>query len=93
MLLAGELAKAEPKALRYRLLHVAARMTRGQRRVHARLPELAVAARTARRVYPPGRPAPADAGLTAASVPRPPTTQGPGATGTEPSWLRRRVVV
>jgi hypothetical protein len=26
------LAKAEPKTLRYRLLHVAARLTRGQRR-------------------------------------------------------------
>ena len=32
LLLHGALAKAEPKALRYRLLHVAARLTRGQRR-------------------------------------------------------------
>lgn len=32
LLLHGELAKAEPKTLRYRLLHVAARLTRGQRR-------------------------------------------------------------
>jgi Transposase DDE domain group 1 len=31
------LARAEPKALRYRLLHVAARLTRGQRRVWLRL--------------------------------------------------------
>ena len=37
MLVDGALAKAEPKALRYRLLHVAARLTRGQRRVHLRL--------------------------------------------------------
>jgi hypothetical protein len=32
LLLHGDLAKAEPKTLRYRLLHVAARLTRGQRR-------------------------------------------------------------
>jgi Transposase DDE domain group 1 len=37
MLLDGDLARAEPKALRYRLLHVAARITRGQRRVYLRL--------------------------------------------------------
>jgi hypothetical protein len=29
----SDLALAEPKALRYRLLHVAARLTRGQRRL------------------------------------------------------------
>jgi hypothetical protein len=33
----GELAKAEPKTLRYRLLHVAARFTRGQRRTWLRI--------------------------------------------------------
>ncbi len=32
LLLDGDLARAEPKTLRYRLLHVAARLTRGQRR-------------------------------------------------------------
>ncbi len=37
ILLDGELAKAEPKKLRYRLLHTAARITRGQRRVYLRL--------------------------------------------------------
>ena len=37
MLLDDELAKAEPKKLRYRLLHTAARITRGQRRLHLRL--------------------------------------------------------
>jgi hypothetical protein len=37
LLLAGELALAEPKALRYRLLHVAARIVRHARRVILRL--------------------------------------------------------
>jgi hypothetical protein len=36
-LLDGELARCEPKALRYRLLHVAARITRGQRRLWLRI--------------------------------------------------------
>jgi Transposase DDE domain group 1 len=36
-LLDGELAQCEPKALRYRLLHVAARITRGQRRLWLRI--------------------------------------------------------
>jgi Transposase DDE domain group 1 len=36
-LLTGELAKAEPKTLRYRLLHVAARLVRGQRRTRIRI--------------------------------------------------------
>lgn len=41
MLLVGEpeLARAEPKTLRYRLLHIAARITRGQRKVFLRLAE------------------------------------------------------
>ena len=41
MLLTDEpdLAKAEPKTLRYRLLHTAARITRGQRKVFLRLAE------------------------------------------------------
>ena len=30
----GDLAKAEPKTLRYRILHAAARLTRGGRRRH-----------------------------------------------------------
>jgi hypothetical protein len=37
MLLDGELALAEPKTLRYRLLHVAARITRGARRTWLRI--------------------------------------------------------
>ena len=39
LLLDGNLATCEPKALRYRLLHVAARLTRGQRRIYVRLAE------------------------------------------------------
>ncbi|MFD4948241.1 IS1380 family transposase [Streptomyces sp. NPDC058409] len=37
LLLHGELADAEPKKLRYRLLHAAARLTRGGRRLHLRI--------------------------------------------------------
>jgi Transposase DDE domain group 1 len=37
LLLHGHLAKAEPKMLRYRLLHAAARLTRGQRRCWLRI--------------------------------------------------------
>lgn len=37
--LSGDLAKAEPKTLRYRLLHTAARLVRGQRRRTIRIPE------------------------------------------------------
>ena len=36
--LAGELAKAEPKALRYRLLHVPARLAHSGRRRRLRIP-------------------------------------------------------
>jgi hypothetical protein len=39
ILLVGELARCEPKALRYRLLHVAARITRGQRQLRVRIAE------------------------------------------------------
>jgi hypothetical protein len=37
LLLCDDLAKAEPTMLRYRLLHVAARLTRGQRRLWLRI--------------------------------------------------------
>jgi hypothetical protein len=50
----GDLARAEPKTLRYRLLHVAARLVRGQRRRKIRIPitwpwadDLSTALRTA----------------------------------------------
>ena len=39
ILLDGELATAEPKKIRYRLLHVAGRITRGQRRTWIRITE------------------------------------------------------
>lgn len=39
LLLDGELARAEPKTLRYRLLHVAARITRSARRTRLRIAE------------------------------------------------------
>ncbi len=38
LVLSGDLARAEPKRLRYRLLHVAARITRSGRRVRLHLP-------------------------------------------------------
>ncbi|MGQ0632445.1 MAG: transposase, partial [Sporichthyaceae bacterium] len=37
LVLDGHLAKAEPKTLRYRLLHVAARLVRGGRRTRLRI--------------------------------------------------------
>ena len=39
LLLDGELARAEPKKLRYRLLHVAARITRTARQTRLRIAE------------------------------------------------------
>ncbi|MFI5867569.1 hypothetical protein [Streptomyces sp. NPDC051546] len=33
----GELAAAEPKRLHYRILHIAAHLTRGGRRLHLRI--------------------------------------------------------
>ena len=38
-LLTGDLARCEPKTLRYRLLHVAARLTHGQRKLFVRIAE------------------------------------------------------
>ncbi|MFE1521821.1 hypothetical protein ACFW9I_34300 [[Kitasatospora] papulosa] len=35
----GELTKATPKTLRYRILHVPARLVRGQRKRHLKLPD------------------------------------------------------
>ncbi|MGW6456093.1 hypothetical protein ACWF94_09225 [Streptomyces sp. NPDC055078] len=61
-LLHGELADAEPKKLRYRLLHTAARLTRGGRRLHPRI----AATR-------PWRHEPANAFACLAALPRPPT--------------------
>jgi hypothetical protein len=51
----GELAVAEPKRLRYRLLHTAARLVHGQRRRQLRIPHLAVGYPDQRRVQPDRR--------------------------------------
>jgi len=60
MLLAGHLAGSEPEALRYRLLHTAARITRGQRKIYLRLAQhwpwtkaLAAAFQRLRQIRPP----------------------------------------
>jgi hypothetical protein len=60
--LSGTLAKAEPKTLRYRLLHTAARIVRGQRKRKLRIPEtwpwanqLAACLHTALTLPPPTR--------------------------------------
>ena len=59
LLLDGELATAEPKKLRYRLLHVAARLTRGGRRLRLRISrDLALETRTGHGLPPPRRTAP-----------------------------------
>lgn len=47
--LTGDLAKAEPKTLRYRMLHVPARLTRGGRRRRLRLPRSQPPANAVRR--------------------------------------------
>jgi len=62
LLLDGELATAEPKKLRYRLLHAAARIIRGGRRLHLR-----IAATW------PWRHEPANAFACPAALPRPAT--------------------
>lgn len=59
LLLDGELAAAEPKKLRYRLLHVAARLTRGGRRLRlANFGDLALETRTDHGLPSPRRVAP-----------------------------------
>jgi hypothetical protein len=58
--LTGALAKAEPKTLRYRLLHVAARLVRGQRKRKIRVPAVWPWAKQLR-----------DALTTALTLPRP----------------------
>ncbi len=62
-----ELHRAEPKTLRYRLLHTAGRITKGQRKVFLRLAEhWPWALALARAIHPPAaNPAP---GLTASTT-------------------------
>ncbi len=77
LLLDGELATAEPKKLRYRLLHAAARLTRGGRRLRLRIAATwpwrhELTAAFTRLVGP------AQTGhLTYETSPCPPTTRGP----------------
>ena len=72
-LLDGDLAKAEPKLLRYRLLHVAARLVHGQRRTKIRIDARWPWARSARRRLRPPRPDLGAAGhLTSSALDRPP---------------------
>lgn len=59
LLLDGDLAVAEPKKLRYRLLHVSARLTRSARRTRLRIAERwPWTDHPGRRVHPPRRAAP-----------------------------------
>ena len=62
LLLHGHLAKAEPKTLRYRLLHVAARLTRGQRRLWLRIQKAWPWACDLTTSRPPSRATPVPAG-------------------------------
>jgi Transposase DDE domain group 1 len=86
LLLHGDLAKAEPKSLRYRLLHVAARLTRGQRRsgCASNAPGPGPATSPQRSPASPHCPSrPADH--------RPPTRRTAGPTGRTARRQRRRV--
>jgi hypothetical protein len=56
ILLHGELARCEPKTLRYRLLHVAASITRGQRRTRSSRHQHAGTIRTPPNQIPGGNP-------------------------------------
>jgi hypothetical protein len=57
LLLDGEHALAEPKKLRYRLLHVAARVVRTARRTYLRIAQnVALGTRSRHRPHPPRRP-------------------------------------
>ena len=74
-----ELHRAEPKTLRYRLLHTAARITRGQRRVFLRLAALALGAGPRQSLHPPAaNPA---SGLTASTTATPHPKEDHGDTG------------
>ncbi len=81
LLLEGELATAEPKKLRYRLLHEAARITPGGRRLRLRIAaNLALAARTHQRLRSPHR-ITATGHLTCGNVPAHPPPRNPLETG------------
>ena len=80
--LTGDLAKAEPKTLRYRLLHTAARIIRGQRRRKIRIPDdLALGRRTRHRPHHSAHAADADLNQPSSARRRPEEPPGP--------WNRR----
>jgi Transposase DDE domain group 1 len=54
--LSGDLARAEPKTLRYRLLHTAARIVRGQRRRRLKSPKPGPGPTTSTTPSPPSSP-------------------------------------
>ena len=75
------LADAEPKTLRYRLLHTAARIVRGQRKRKIKIPrDLALGRRARRRL--PRRVRPARTDLTSHTPPTVPDPRNPPARGT-----------
>ena len=76
LLLDGALAKAEPKRLRYRLLHVAARLAFHGRRGRLRLQHDWPWADRTRRRLPEAQGAPSRHRLTSASSPPPPSRPG-----------------
>ena len=97
----GDLAKAEPKTLRYRILHAAARLTRSSRRRSSNPRDLALGRRHRNRLGPDH--CPAASPLTSGTVPatkegqprgpwnpRPLASTGPCHTGTIKSRSTRR---
>jgi hypothetical protein len=81
----GDLAKAEPKTVRYKILHTAGRIAKGQHRRHLEDPLiLALGTGNSRRVHPDPRPA------TALTRPSPPDDQkGIARPAVEPAPTRR----
>ena len=77
----GDLARAEPKTLRYRILHAAGKLARGGRRLTAENPRyLALGRRHSHRLGPDHRPATRT--LTSAKPPLRHGRSNPGACGT-----------
>ena len=76
-LLTGDLAKAEPKLLRYRLLHVAARLVHGQRRTKIRIDARWPWAAQLADASPPPRPDLRTAGHLTGRVPDRPPPRNP----------------
>ena len=87
----GDLARAEPETLRYRLLHTAARITHGQRQRWINIPPNLALGQTARHSIRP-RPGPPGADLThGTAVPTTPGRSSPPARGTGARRDRREL--